>query len=212
MELTLEQYIEQYSENEPSLLANLNRQTHVKMLQPRMLSGHLQGRFLSMLSRMIRPQHILEIGTYTGYSALCMAEGLQKNGRIYSIEMNDELNDFAQSFINQSEYANNIELLVGNALDLIPTLHLTFDLVFIDGDKEQYEQYYNLSLQKLKPGGFMLIDNVLWSNKVLQPNASNDHATAAIKKFNKMIATDSQVSQVIIPIRDGITILQKKHN
>jgi len=206
---TFDDYLQHHTDAEPALLQELNRETHLKKLQPRMLSGHVQGRLLSMISRMVQPENILEIGTYTGYSALCLAEGLKTGGILHTIEKNDEHVPFAENFFKKSPYHNQIVQHIGNAIKIIPTLNVEFDLVFIDGDKEEYAAYFKASLPKLKPGGFMIIDNTLWSGKVLEPNTSDDAATQAIKNFNIMLREHQNVSCVILPLRDGLTLVQK---
>lgn len=209
MENKIEQYILQHTDPEPALLQELNRETHLKILQPRMLSGHIQGRLLSMISKMIQPERVIEIGTFTGYSALCLAEGLLPNGHIDTIEINDELHDFAKSFIERSPYINQIKQHIGDATKLIPQLKQTYDLAFIDGDKHEYDTYYELILPEIKPGKFILIDNVLWSGKVVEQIDENDTSTQAIVEFNKKIQNDSRVQKIMLPIRDGIYLLQK---
>ncbi|NBC84129.1 MAG: methyltransferase domain-containing protein [Bacteroidetes bacterium] len=207
--VTLEQYIFDHTDAESDLLAELNRQTHLKILQPRMLSGHLQGRLLSMISRMIAPTNILEIGTYTGYSALCLAEGLYKQGRLHTFEINDELIDFAQSFFSRSKYKDQIVQHVGDAIKMIPEMTKTFDLVFIDGDKKQYLQYFEVVFPVLNSGGFMLIDNTLWSGKVLRDIEEDDPSTQMIIDFNNYIRNHPGLSTVLLPLRDGLTLVQK---
>ena len=207
----LEAYVEAHSENESALLHDINRDTQLEVLKPRMLSGHLQGRVLSMLSHMIQPHQVLEIGTYTGYSALCMAEGLAENGHITTIDINEELADRVRESFDKSSYASQLSLQIGNALDLIPKLQKTFDLVFIDADKENYLNYYKLCFDKVKSGGFFIIDNVLWSGKVLEKNRKKlDKDTEAILAFNKFVHEDDRVQNVLFPIRDGLMILRKK--
>jgi caffeoyl-CoA O-methyltransferase len=202
----LENYVVEHSENEPQLLQELNRETHVKVLQPRMLSGHFQGRVLSLLSKIIQPTTILEIGTYTGYSALCLAEGLAKNGKLHTIDINEELQEMQQRYFNASPHGKNIIPHIGNALEIIPALNETFDLVFIDADKENYSNYFDLVIDKMKPGGIILSDNVLWSGKVLADAKPNDKSTLAIKDYNKKLKEDSRVETVLLPIRDGLTV------
>jgi len=206
----LEHYILQHITPEEPLLQELNRQTHLKILRSRMLSGHLQGEFLYMLSRMINPKHVVEIGTYTGYSALCMARGMSEGSTLDTIEINDELKPFTQEFINKSAYKEIIKLHTGSALDIIPTLNKTFDLVFIDGDKREYCAYYQLVIDYLNQGGYILADNVLWDSKVLETPDKNDEQTIGILAFNDMVRDDERVEKVILPIRDGITIIRKK--
>lgn len=202
----LENYIAQHSQAEPELLAALNRETHLKIMQPRMLSGHFQGRVLSMLSKIIRPNQILEIGTYTGYATLCLAEGLNLNGQLHTIELNDELSIIQQKYFNLSPYKYQIKPYYGNAREIIPTLSQTFDLVFIDADKESYATYFDLILPKMNKGGIILSDNVLWSGKVVEPLKTNDKSTQAILAYNQKINEDPRVETVLLPIRDGLTV------
>ncbi|CAI8160678.1 MAG: Putative O-methyltransferase [Crocinitomicaceae bacterium] len=206
----IEQYALEHSEEESTILNELNRQTHLKILQPRMLSGHLQGRILSMLSQSIQPKTILEIGTYTGYSALCMAEGLQNDGVLYTIDINKELVLFAQKYFNKSSYKNLIKMMVGNALEIIPELNFKWDLVFIDADKENYSNYFDSVIEKVNKGGMIIADNVLWSGKVTRPTSENDIETKALKTFNEKVNSDSRVSNVLMPVRDGMMIMIKK--
>ena len=206
----IEQYALDHSEAESNLLNELNRQTHLNILQPRMLSGHLQGRILSFLSQSIKPKTILEIGTYTGYSALCMAEGLQSDGILYTIDNNKELAPFAQNYFNKSSYKNHINMMVGNALEIIPDLNFTWDLVFIDADKENYSNYFDSIVEKVNKGGMIIADNVLWSGKVTKPTCKNDIETDALKTFNKKVHSDSRVRNVLMPVRDGMMIMIKK--
>jgi len=204
-------YVAQHSESETDLLAAVNRQTHLEVLKPRMLSGHLQGRVLSILSHMIKPACILEIGTYTGYSALCMAEGLSKDGKLFTIDINIELQERVQGYFDNSPFKENIKYLQGNALDVIPTLAEKWDMIFIDADKENYLNYYKLCIDNLNSGGYILVDNVLWSGKVLAKNRKNlDKDTQAILDFNKYVHEDERVQNVLFPIRDGLMILRKK--
>lgn len=206
----IEEYVNQHSSSEPELLARLNRETHLKVLQPRMLSGHLQGRVLSMLMKMIQPQRILEIGTYTGYSAICMAEGLAPSGELHSIDINEELTDFVQKYVNEAGYQDKIKLHVGNALEIIPRLKEDWDVVFIDADKNNYINYYNLLIDKLKSGSYIIADNVLWSGKVIEDYNQQDEDTKTLIDFNKMIQEDERVENVLFPIRDGLMVLRKK--
>ncbi len=203
------QYAEQHSDIESPLLAELTRETNIRIYHPRMLSGHIQGRFLSMISKMIQPQRILEIGTYTGYSALCLAEGLSFGGKLYTIEINDELEDFIRSYFNRSDYKDVIILKIGDAREIIPLIDESFDLVYIDGDKREYADYYHLVFDKVKPGGFIIADNVFWNGKVVD-ELQNDEFTSNIRKFNELIAHDNRVEKVILPIRDGLSIIRKK--
>lgn len=204
------QYILQHTQEEPYELHRINRFTHLNVLRPRMLSGHYQGRVLSMLSHMISPTLILEIGTYTGYSALCMAEGLQKGGRIVTIDKNAELEEPVRKIFAGSVFASQVDFRIGNALDIIPDLHGPFDLVFIDADKINYTAYYDLVIKKVRQGGYILADNVLWSGKVLAKNRTKDDAdTVAILEFNRKVHEDGRVSNVLLPVRDGLMILRK---
>ncbi|WP_304197947.1 O-methyltransferase [Flavobacterium alvei] len=202
----LENYIEQHSEKEPELLAALNKETYQKVLLPRMLSGHFQGRVLSMLSKLIRPVNILEIGTYTGYSALCLCEGMQENGTLHTIDIKEELVDFQRKHFDKSPWGNQIVQHLGEALDIIPTLDLKFDLVFIDADKENYINYFELIVPKMNQGGIILSDNVLWSGKVLEPLSPKDISTKILLEYNLLLKNDSRVETVLLPIRDGLTV------
>ena len=206
----LDNYIVNHSEDEPPLLQQLSRETHLKILQPRMLSGHYQGRLLSLISKMLNPTAILEIGTYTGYSALCLAEGLQKNGVLHTIDINEELYDFQRKYFDASPYGQQIIQHIGNAIDIIKTLDHQFDLVFIDADKEDYPAYFELVINKLKKGGVILSDNVLWSGKVIEPLVEGDEATTALLQYNQMLKNDPRIETVILPVRDGLTISRKK--
>lgn len=202
-------YSEKYSSIESPVLSELNRETHAKILMPRMLSGHLQGRVLSMISHMIRPETILEIGTYTGYSAICMAEGLAENGQLHTIDINDELAPLVKSFIAKAGMENKIITHWGDAKKVIPGIPGPFDLVFIDADKTNYSNYYDLVFEKVRQGGFILADNVLWDGKVLNmENADKD--TKAIHEFNEKVRNDDRVEKVLLPIRDGVMIVRKK--
>lgn len=202
----LENYIEQHSEREPELLAALNKETYQKVLLPRMLSGHFQGRVLSMLSKLIRPVNILEIGTYTGYSALSLCEGMQENGTLHTIDIKEELVDFQRKHFDKSPWGNQIIQHLGEALDIIPTLDIKFDLVFIDADKENYINYFELIVPKMKKGGIILSDNVLWSGKVLKPLQKNDISTKILLEYNLLLKNDPRVETVLLPIRDGLTV------
>lgn len=207
----LEDYILKHTEPESELLNELYRQTNLKMIRPRMLSGHLQGRILSMISKMINPKNILEIGTFTGYSAICLSEGLTKNGKLVSIEIDDEFAEFALNYFKKANLEHKIELIVGDAIEIINVLDQKFDLVFIDGDKKQYTKYYNLALQKIEPGGYIIADNVLWSGKVIEPIEKNDFDTKAILDFNEKISSDNRVENVLFPVRDGLMVIRKKY-
>ena len=199
-------YVEKHSQVEPELLQKLNRETWQKMIAPRMLSGHLQGRVLSMLSKLIQPTNILEIGTYTGYSALCLAEGMQKNGELHTIDVNEELFDFQRKYFDASPFGKQIFQHLGNALDIIPKLEKTFDLVFIDADKSNYPDYLKLILPKLKKGSVILSDNVLWSGKVIEKVKDDDEDTKALLQYNKLLNEHPKLETVILPIRDGLSI------
>lgn len=202
----LELYIEQHSQSEPELLAQLNKETYQKILLPRMLSGHFQGRVLSMLSKLIRPLNILEIGTYTGYSALCLCEGMQENGILHTVDIKEELVDFQRKYFDKSPWANQIVQHLGEAIDIIPNIDLKFDLVFIDADKENYINYFNLIVPKMTKGGIILSDNVLWSGKVLEELSPKDTSTKILLEFNKLVNEDTRVETVLLPIRDGLTV------
>lgn len=202
----LEDYAAFHSENEPELLAALNKETHQKILQPRMLSGHFQGRVLSMISKLVNPQHILEIGTYTGYATLCLAEGLRKDGTLDTIDVNEELFDFQRKYFDLSIWKDQITQHLGQALDLIPSLNKKFDLVFIDADKENYINYFNMIVPLMNKGGIILSDNVLWSGKVLEPLKANDKSTKILLEYNKLLKEDPRVETVLLPIRDGLTV------
>jgi caffeoyl-CoA O-methyltransferase len=202
----LEDYIEQHSEKEPELLAALNKETYQKILLPRMLSGHFQGRVLSMLSKLIRPVNILEIGTFTGYAALCLCEGMQQNGQLHTIDIKEELVDFQRKYFDKSPWGNQITQHLGEAIAIIPTLEIEFDLVFIDADKENYLNYFELILPKMNQGGIILSDNVLWSGKVLEPLQKNDNSTKVLLEYNKVLKEDPRVETVLLPIRDGLTV------
>lgn len=206
----LDQYVCAHSENEPEILADLNRRTHVSVIQPRMLSGHYQGRVLSMLSHMIQPENVLEIGTYTGYSALCFAEGLKEKGRLTTIDVNEELEDFVAAYIEKAGMGDRITQMIGDAIDIIPTLDEQFDIVFIDADKKNYCKYYDLVFDKVKPGGYIIADNVLWSGKVLEDYNSLDRETKIIMDYNQKVHEDDRVQEVLFPIRDGLMIARKK--
>jgi len=208
--MNLEEYILLHSDAEPAYLAKVNRATHVKLINPRMCSGHLQGRVLSLFCHMIQPKLILELGTFTGYSALCMAEALPEDGVLHTIECDDELEDFILKNFAGSEHGCKIKLHIGDALNEIEKLPNSFDLVFIDADKREYLDYYEAVLPKVRPGGFVLADNTLWDGKVLKPVDSNDRQTIEIMRFNDFVAADSRVEKVMLPLRDGLTIIRKK--
>ena len=202
----LETYIENHSQKEPELLAALNRETHQKILQPRMLSGHFQGRVLSMLSKLIRPMHILEIGTYTGYAALCLCEGMQQNGSLDTIDINEELESIQKKYFDLSPWKNQIQQHIGDAITLIPSLNKKYDLVFIDADKENYLNYFDLIVPMMNTGGIILSDNVLWSGKVLETPDPRDLSTNILLEYNTKINQDPRVETVLLPIRDGLTV------
>ncbi len=206
----LEQYILEHIEKEPEVLRELFRETHVNIYHPRMLSGHLQGRVLKMLCEMIRPRNILEIGTYTGYSAICFAEALDGNGKIHTIEINDELEEFIRFYLKKAGVENKVQLYFGDALKIIPSINTEFDLVFIDGDKKQYSEYYTSVFNKVKKGGYIFVDNVLWDGKVMDEISKQDEQTRAIIEFNTLIRNDTKVENVLFPIRDGMMIIRKK--
>lgn len=206
----ISEYAEKYTQGEPALLAKLNRDTHCNVLIPRMLSGHLQGRFLSFISKIKQPKYILEIGTYTGYSALCMAEGLTADGALHTIEKNEELEERILKYFNESDKGPQMYLHIGNALEIIPTLHYPFDLVFIDADKENYATYYDLIIDQLPSGALIIADNVLWSGKVLDTKElENDLETQQLHAFNQKIHQDPRVENVLLPLRDGLMVVRK---
>lgn len=203
----IQKYSEDHTSAENDLLKKINRDTHANIMMPRMLSGHMQGRILSMISCMIKPSVILEIGTYTGYSALCMAEGLKPDGKLITLDINEELENRVRNYFNDSPFHSQIDYRIGNALDIIPSLDMNFDLVFIDSDKENYARYYDLIINRVPLGGYILADNVLWSGKVLDEKSDKD--TRAIKAFNDKIQDDARVENVLLPVRDGILIMRK---
>lgn len=206
----IDEYSVDHTQQEPELLSRLSRETHQKVLQPRMLSGHYQGRLLSMISKISQPKSILELGTYTGYSALCLAEGLQKDGVLHTIDINEELKDLQKKYFDLSIYKDQIHQHLGNALNIIPSLNLKFDLVFIDADKPNYPDYFELIINKVNPGGIILTDNVLWSGKVVEKIKEDDESTLALVKYNKMVAEDSRLESIMLPIRDGLSISRLK--
>ena len=208
--MTLEDYILAHTEPEPDYLYRLWRATNIRTIHGRMTSGHLQGRLLKMLVQMIRPQRILEVGTFSGYSAISMAEGLPDGGRLYTYEINDEMEDFTRSWIEGSEVADKIEFIIGDALTEAPKLGIMFDMAFIDGDKRTYRECYDMVLSILKPGGFILADNTLWDEHVVDQAYDKDQQTQGIRAFNDYIARDEHVEQVILPLRDGLTLIHKK--
>ena len=202
----LDTYVTAHSQDEPELLAQLNKETHQKILQPRMLSGHFQGRVLSMLSKIIHPKTILEIGTYTGYATLCLAEGLAENGTIDTIDNEEELFDFQRKYFDKSVWANQIKQHLGDGLDILPTLTKKYDLVFIDADKENYINYFHLIVPMMNKGGIILSDNVLWSGKVLEELNPKDITTKILLDYNLLLKADARVETVLLPIRDGLTV------
>jgi len=204
----LQRYVETHTSAESDLLKKINRETHAHVLKSRMLSGHVQGRFLSLISKMLKPKVILEIGTYTGYSAICLAEGLQPGGKLITIDNNEELEDRVRNYFKESEYNSQIDFRVGDARKIIPTLTEVFDLVFIDADKENYSLYYDLVIDKLPSGGLILADNVLWSGKVVQPSTDKD--TKAILEFNNKVKDDPRVENLLMPLRDGVMMIRKR--
>lgn len=205
----MNRYAEEHTTEESPLMAQLNRDTHIKIMHPRMLSGHLQGKLLEFISKWIHPQYILEIGTFTGYSALCLAQGLRPSGELHTIEINDELKKFALSYINQSPLAASIKLHTGDALDIIPGFNITFDMVFIDAEKREYMDYYNAVIGKVRSGGVIIADNVLWSGKVIEKPEKNDYDTKALQQFNDYVHRDKRVENLLLPVRDGLMILRK---
>lgn len=206
----IDDYVINHSQKEPLLLQQLNKETWQKVLNPRMLSGGYQGRILAMISKLIQPKNILEIGTYTGYSALCLAEGMQKNGTLFTIDKNEELEDFAKKYFDQSAYNAQIKQLVGNALDIIPTLNEKFDLVFIDADKSNYTTYFKMIIGKMNSGGVILSDNVLWSGKVVAEIEPNDKDTQTLLEYNELLNNDDRIETILLPIRDGLSISRVK--
>jgi predicted O-methyltransferase YrrM len=208
--MSIDEYILQHIDPESDYLKVLHRDTHLKLLRPRMVSGHLQGRLLKMFVEMIRPRQILEIGTYSGYSALCLAEGLKEGGMLHTFEINDEQEDFTRPWLERSAYANKIKFYIGDALEIVPQLGVTFDLAFVDGDKRKYIEYYDMALEYLSPEGYVITDNTLWDGHVLQESLTTDRQTNGIKAFNDYVARDNRTEKVILPLRDGLTIIKKK--
>ncbi|WP_029035305.1 O-methyltransferase [Salinimicrobium terrae] len=206
----IDDYVVQHSAKEPELLQQLNRETNQKVLQPRMLSGHYQGRLLSLLSKLINPQNILEIGTYTGYSALCLAEGMKPDGVLHTIDINEELMDLQKRYFDASPWKEQIVQHLGEATEIVPTLKEDFDLVFIDADKPNYPNYFQQIMDKLSPGGVILSDNVLWSGKVVEPLREDDESTKALLEYNRLLAEDERLETVMLPVRDGLTISRRK--
>lgn len=205
----LENYIEAYTTSEDELLYELRRQTYLKVLRPRMISGPVQGQLLTMFCRMIKPGSVLEIGTFTGYASICMARGMEAGTYLYTIERDDELETFIKHYFDRADPEGKIHLHIGDALQIINELDVTFDLVFIDGDKRQYPQYYETVMPKLRPGGYILADNILWNGKVVDPDASDDEFTQGILRFNRMVKDDPRTTQVILPVRDGLMMVRK---
>ncbi len=205
----LDDYVCSHTSDEPELLYELNRETNLNILYPRMLSGHFQGRFLSMISKMIRPKNVLEIGTYTGYSSLCILEGLVGNGKITTIDCNEELEDIVRDYIEKAKATEKIEYRIGDAMQIIPSLQEEYDLIFIDADKENYVNYYHLVFDKLKAGGFIITDNVLWSGKVIKNLKPDDLDTKIILEFNNLMKNDPRVETILLPIRDGLMLTRK---
>jgi len=205
----LDDYVVAHSQDEPELLQQLTRETYQKILQPIMLSGPYQGRVLSMISKLIRPKSVLELGTFTGYATLCLAEGLHPEGEIHTIDVNEELEDFQRKYFDKSGYGTQIHQHLGSAIDILPTLDKTFDLVFIDADKPNYVNYFHLIIDKLNPGGIILSDNVLWHGKVIEPVDSKDVSTNVVLEFNTLLKEHPRIETVLLPIRDGLTISRK---
>lgn len=204
----INEYIDEHAQKEDSALFELNRNTHLSCINPIMLSGNTQGQFLKIMSMMAQPKCILEIGSYTGYSGICLSQGIQKGGKLITIELNEELEDVINEYFIKSGQQDKLDLRIGNAMDIIPTINDRFDLVFIDADKENYCNYFNLIIDKVNPGGLIIADNVLWNGKVLDKQKDND--TIAIDEFNKLVTTDQRVDNVIVPLRDGLMIMRKK--
>jgi len=206
----IDNYTVAHTQDEPEVLAQLTRETFQKVLQPRMLSGHYQGRLLSILSKIVNPKTILELGTYTGYSAICLAEGLKEDGALHTLDINEELQSIQNKYFEQSGFRKKIHQHLGKALDIIPTLDIKFDLIFMDADKPNYPAYFNLIIDKLNPGGILLTDNVLWSGKVVEKIKKDDESTKALLEYNKLVATDSRLETVMLPVRDGLSISRRK--
>jgi caffeoyl-CoA O-methyltransferase len=209
LSIDLEKYIEAHSSPELPILTKIYRETNIRHLNPRMVSGHNQGLFMSFISKMISPQSILEIGTYTGYSAICLTQGLRTGGRLHTIEIDDEIADIAAKYFSEANLDDKITLHVGNACKIVPALKIHFDLIFIDGEKREYPEYYNTCMKFLKPGGYLLADNVLWEGKVLDKNQYDDPATSAINQFNNLINNDSNLENILLPLRDGLMLARK---
>jgi caffeoyl-CoA O-methyltransferase len=203
-------YSEEHSSEEPEILKKLNRETHIKVMQPRMLSGHLQGRILSLLSKLLNPTSVLEIGTYTGYSALCLAEGLSQNGIVHTIEKNPERAEMVQRYITEAGFESKIKTYIGDAAEVIPSIDGMFDLVFIDADKSNYSLYFDLVIDRMRPGGIILTDNVLWSGKVVEPIDPRDADTIDMLEFNRKLKNDPRIEVVLLPVRDGLSVARVK--
>ncbi|MGC8824032.1 MAG: O-methyltransferase [Bacteroidales bacterium] len=208
MNFALESYLEEHSSEELTILKKIYRETHIKFLNPRMVCGHLQGLFLSLMSKMIKPATILEIGTFTGYSAICLAQGLSAEGRLYTIEVDNEIAEFAQKYIAEAGYSGSIQVIQGDAIEVIPALKEMFDLIYIDGDKKEYPRYLEVCLPVLKAGGYLIADNVLWDGKVLDEK-HKDKATLAMRAFNDAIKNNPSLEKVLLPLRDGLYICRK---
>ena len=206
----LDRYIESHIEPEGDYLYRLWRATNIHTIHGRMASGHIQGRLLRMLVKMVRPKRVLEVGTFSGYSAICLAQGLPEDGKLYTFEINDEMEDFTRPWIEGSEVAEKIDFRIGDAIQEAPKLGITFDMAFIDGDKRHYVETYEMTLGILRPGGFILVDNTLWDGHVIDPAYDHDHQTQGIRAFNDLVAADSRVETVILPVRDGLTLLRKR--
>lgn len=206
----IDTYTVKHTQKEPAILAKLTRETHQKILQPRMLSGHYQGRLLSILSKIVNPTKILELGTYTGYSAICLAEGLKKDGELHTLDINEELQSIQNKYFELSGFRKNIHQHLGEAINILPTLDMKFDLIFMDADKPNYPAYFNLIIDKLNPGGILLTDNVLWSGKVVEPLKRDDESTKALLEYNTLVATDDRLETVMLPIRDGLSLSRRK--
>ena len=208
----LDRYIESHIESEGDYLYRLWRATNIHTIHGRMASGHIQGRLLRMLVKMVRPKHVLEVGTFSGYSAICLAQGLPEDGKLYTFEINDEMEDFTRPWIEGSDVADKIDFRIGDAIQEAPKLGVIFDMAFIDGDKRHYVETYEMTLGILRPGGFILVDNTLWDGHVIDPAYGHDHQTQGIRAFNDLVANDPRVETVILPIRDGLTLLRKKQS
>jgi len=208
--IDLEAYLEKFSTPEDPILKQIYRETNLRHLNPRMITGHIQGQLLTLLSGMIKPEYILEIGTFTGYSAICLAKGLNKNGKLHTIEVNDEIADIARGYFQLAGLDNKIIIHTGNALSIVPSLNMQFDLIYIDGEKREYPDYFKLCITYLKAGGFIIADNVLWNGKVLEPLSIHDPATKAVNEFNKLVGENQQLEKIFLPLRDGLLIARLK--